>query len=389
MDFIGDLGDAYYQCLKSSGVVATTLFGLAISLIALRIAYSLLTFPMRRAGRARLFLDLIESAIKHGQPIEEALISLAQSRDTTLGVRFHLLTAHLEQGLTLGDGLLKVPQFLPPQINAMFLAGQKIGDVRKVLPACRQLLKDAIPQTRSALNYLLLLTFVISPFSICVMSVLDVVVLPKFREIAAGTLFGPADRGVLITGFDFVWGYSNVLIWVQILLLALLWLAVFCYIGGPRVAGTGRFQYAVPWRRKRLQRDFSTMLALLLDAGVPESDAVTLAANCTANEIFRRRAARVVAALKQGTKLTEAVQAVDDSGEFAWRLTNAIHGHGCFLRALAGWHESLDARAFQQEQTAAHGITTGLVVWSGVFIGAVVVSVFSVLVAFTNAGVLW
>ena len=31
--------------------------------------------------------------------------------------------------------------------------------------------------------------------------------------------------------------------------------------------------YLLPWRRKRLQRDFSTMLAILLDSGVPESEA--------------------------------------------------------------------------------------------------------------------
>ena len=42
----------------------------------------------------------------------------------------------------------------------------------------------------------------------------------------------------------------------------------------------------------------------------------------------RRRAQRVIAALKQGTKLDEAVRAFDDNGEFHWRLTNAIHGAG-------------------------------------------------------------
>ena len=138
-----------------------------------------------------------------------------------------------------------------------------------------------------------------------------------------------------------------------------------------------------------MQRDFSTMLAILLDSGVPEPEAVSLAGDCSANLVFRQRAARAVAGLRQGMKLTQAVQAMDDSGEFGWRLTNAFHGRGGFLQALAGWHESLDAKAFQQEQAAAHGITTALVFWNGLFVGAIVISVFLCLVSFLDSALLW
>lgn len=88
-------------------------------------------------------------------------------------------------------------------------------------------------------------------------------------------------------------------------------------------------------------------------------------------------------------KLTQAVQSLDDSGEFAWRLANAVHGHTGFLQALAGWHESLDAKAFQQEQAAAHGITSALVLWSGLFVGAVTISVFTLLISITDTAILW
>ena len=93
----------------------------------------LLTLPMRRAERARLFLDLFESSTQSGAPVEESLISIAHSRDLSMGVRFHLVAAWLEEGLGLGEALAKVPRFLPPQITAM-LAGQKFGDIKKVLP---------------------------------------------------------------------------------------------------------------------------------------------------------------------------------------------------------------------------------------------------------------
>jgi general secretion pathway protein F len=364
-----------------------TLLALALTVGFLFLIHFLLSLPMRRAERARLFLDVLESSLQRGVPVEEALISLAQSRDLSLGVRFHLLTAWLEQNPRLSEALAKVPRFLPPPITAMLHAGQKIGDLRKVLPACRQLLKDAVSQTRSAISYLVILTLVITPATMFVFKVLQVFVLPKFKDIGAGLGGNPAPLAFILKD------HPSTLVHLQFCVLALLWLAAFIYIGGPRVVAwfpiLERLHYLLPWRRKRMQRDFSTLLTILLDSGVPEPESLALAATCSANKLFRRRAARAADALRQGLTLAQAIQSLDDSGEFAWRLTNAFHGSAGFFKALSGWHEALDARAFQQEQAAAHGVTTALVLWSGLCVGAVVISVFFVLTSLINDAVLW
>ena len=122
------------------------------------------------------------------------------------------------------------------------------------------------------------------------------------------------------------------------------------------------------------------MLAVLLDGGVPEVEAVQMAGDCTANEICRKRAARIITALQQGAKLQDAVREFDDSGEFRWRLTNVTHARGGFLNALRGWHEALDAKAFQQEEAAAHVITTGLVILNGIFVGLIATAMFGILI---------
>ena len=140
----------------------------------------------------------------------------------------------------------------------------------------------------------------------------------------------------------------------------------------------------VSWKRKRLQRTFSAMLAVLLDGGVPEIEAVRLAGDCTANVICRRRVDRILDALKQGAKLGDAVRLFDESGEFQWRFTNAIHGRGGFLAALRGWHETLDAKAFQQEEAAAHSITTGIVILNGVLVALIATAMFGILVVITE-----
>ena len=131
------------------------------------------------------------------------------------------------------------------------------------------------------------------------------------------------------------------------------------------------------------------MLAVLLDSEVPEAEAVRLAAESTSNLELGRRADEVCARLKEGVKLPEAIRALDGSGELHWRLSNALHGGSGFLRALSGWHEALDAKAFQLEQSAAQIATTALVLLNGLIVGSLVVAIFLVLIQLLNEAVLW
>jgi type II secretory pathway component PulF len=370
-------------------VAVASLIGLLIMAFigGLFLMHFVLSLPLRRAERARFFLDLVETAVSKGQSTEESILSLAANHDLSMGVRFHVLAAWIEQGLSLSDALVKVPGFLPPQIVAMLATGQKSIGLLKVLPACRQMLKDAVSKTRSALNYLVILTMVITPVGVFIYGVLSVFVLPKINEI---TLDMVATRPA---GLVFLSDHHALLMTAQLTMLFLVWFGTLLYIGGPRIAAwfpmTENLQYWLSWRRKRMERDFSTMLAVLLDSGVNESMALAMAADCTANRVMRQRAAQAAKSLGGGKTLPEAIRDMDDAGEFGWRLSNAAHGHGGFVRALAGWHESLDAKAFQQEQAAAHGITTAMVLWNGIFVGTIVISVFMTLIAIINGGLLW
>jgi len=372
-------------------VVIAFLFGVAWTAGMIFLIHFLLTVPMRRAERARLFLDLLEGALSRGQSPEAMIISVAQSHDGMVGVRFFRLAAYIESGLRFGAALEKVPRFLPPQIAAMLRVGEKLGDLKKVLPACRELLRDRPAAVRSAVHYMIVVTLFFSPVAVGVIIATMIFVVPRFKEVAAGmdaplwplTQFVFANVGWLI-GFEMA---------VFLLLIA----ATLLYLGGSRFARwfqSDRLPFVdwiawqIPWKQKRLQRTFSAMLTVLLDGGVPEVEAVRLAGECTANEICRRRAQRVMAALQQGVKLDKAVRAFDDSGEFHWRLTNAITQNGTrggFLGALRGWHEALDARAFQQEEATAHAVTSGLVILNGVVVALITTGMFGLIVAMLKA----
>src|ERR1051325_5262125 len=120
-------------------LLASLIFELAPVCGLLYLIYFVLTLPMRRRERARLFLHLLEMGLAEGQTPERAIEAAASSYDRSLGERFLRLGEHLRQGLTVGQALDQVPYLLPPRLVAMLKTGERIGDVRKVLPACHNL----------------------------------------------------------------------------------------------------------------------------------------------------------------------------------------------------------------------------------------------------------
>jgi len=359
--------------------------GLIIALACVLGSYFLLTLPLRRAERARLFLDLLENTLNDGRPLEETIMAISRTRDHSVGLRFHALAAWLEEGLTLSAALEKVPRLLPPSITATLEAGKELGDLRKVMPACRQLLADAFSRSQSAIPYLFMITIATAPLG----TFIYVRVIPKFRGLFWGLGLDLKTSPKALAIFD-RW---PALLTAQWAIAFLLVAALLLYAGGAGATrwfpGWDRIQLLKPWSRKRLQRDFSTMLGISLDSGLPEPAGVRLAADATGNKIFRARAERVIARLASGVPLPEAVTLMDNAGEFRWRLCNAFQGRAHFLRALAGWNASLEAKAYQQEQAAGQLITTALVLWNGVFVGSLVLAVFMFLISIIDAGLLW
>ncbi len=348
----------------------------------------LLSLPMRRRDRALFFLDLMETVLQRGQPVEQAILSAAENHDRAVGVPFYLVAAHIEGGARLGEALEKVPRFLPPQITAILRAGEKLGDLRSVLPACREVLRIAPDTGRSTMHYMVAILLLFAPIACWMICLLSVFVIPKFKEVAAGM---GAEVWPLT---QFVFANTFWLVAFEIVVFLALMSAATIYVGGPGLVRWFQFRsvpvvdwiaWRVPWKQKKLQRTFSAMLSVLLDGGVPEPEAVRLAGDSTANEICRRRTRQVMVALARGIKLDDAVRGFDDSGEFHWRLTNATHARGGFLSALRGWHESLDARAFQQEEAATHALTSGLVVLNGVVVGLIATAMFGILIAVLRA----
>lgn len=340
--------------------------------------------PVTQKEKAKNFVDVLDIGIQDGRSPEQTIVGLSKMRETSFGPRFHLLAEHIESGLRAGQALEKTPRFLPRKIRSMLRVGEETGLLRQMLSVCRKSLADTKSQTLSEFDYLSP-SFLASAVLPVVFTMLAVAVFPKFLAIMDGYQIATPRLTALIFNAGWVVAFP-----------LFITAAVFCFrlffVENSRLKPKlweDRLHFKTPWRRTRMQRDFATTLALLLDAGLPEEKALAFSADATGNGIFAQRVQAVTAELRSGLKLTDAVARLDATGEFQWRLKNAAHGQSGFVAALSGWIDALDAKAFQQEQTASHIFTSGLVILNAIAVGLITIGIFQALIAIVDAGVLW
>lgn len=337
------------------------------------ITCTILVLPLQRQERARFFLDLLERHWRKGDSVEKAIVSVAATRDLSLPVRLHLLAAYLEQGVPLKDALANVPNLLPDRLNQMLKVGLSCGVLKETLQAGRQMLRDGWSSNRHIMHYIILLWVVCLPLNLVVILFLlfGNSVLEQFLSILNDMNVDPGPWLAWVAGHRVLLA-NGVLTFLTVIVTG-----VVVHLAGSRLQRWMRrvgfplgdwLVMRLPWKRMRLQRDFAAMLASLLDAGVPEYDAIREAAHAMGNSVFKRRARQVLLLLEEGVTLKEAIARLDLEGEFRWRMETAGEGGMSFYSALKGWMETMDARAFRQEQTVAQSVSTGLVVLNGLLV---------------------
>lgn len=362
------------------------------------LVYLFLTLPPRRAEQARLFLDILETGRKRGDSPERTVLDVSETRERSLGVRFHLLAARLEEGMTLGQALLVTRTALPATVAEIVAIGATQNTIVQLLPAARIALNETGSRLRTGLNYVIVLFFVLGPCAAVLLTGFLTRVGPRMQQMfvdlaeEAGATVQPPLLSTFV--FESVWALPaiSLAILLGVCLFALLWI---WGEGALRLARKffgsipDRLLLLAPWRRYRAQRDFTAVLAALLDAGLNEADALRLAARSTANSAVIARAQKSSAELAAGQPLPAALRALSIGEGFHWRWANALRAGKDFFAALRGWHEWLNAKAFQQEQAATHAITTGFVLLNGAIVLLVVAAVFQVITAIIDVQVLW
>jgi len=383
--------------------------------------------------RTRLFLEMLVLAEKSGQSIEQTITEFSKRGNQSFGGQYDQVARHIESGLTLPEALDKESGCLPARTVATLKVGHESGRMSTTLPVAREGLREKGGEAVQTMKG----EYLVAVFAAAtvIVGILMTYVIPKFKWIFADML-GEGEAlpaftmwvisiseaakyfalpSLAVVGFlicaSLIRRISGpplkdqmvvlVRCWVLVLsagfLLSLLlrdWdpfigfgftatgLAVGSCIGlcvlfyCDQMGWVDGVRYLIPWCRKRLQRDFSHMLAILLDSGISEEKALELAAESTANGVIKQRAQKAIAAVRSGTGMVKAVQLMDDSKEFQWRLTNALQTEFNFVDALAGWHESLSARADRQQQTYVAVMQTSVLFFLGLIVGSIMIGMF-------------
>lgn len=367
-----------------------------------------------------LFLDTVEAGIADGLGVSNALAGLAEQHGRAVGPAWHRVVADLQAGRSLTDALDRNPELLPAPIAGLLKTGEATGEWRAVLAGARRWLErplgrlapwsqggaavhyynategdDSPPPTR------------LNPWSHGVM--LNAVMMTLFGGavtwLLGATVFGtiavsmenldvePTAALVLVRDW-----YPAVMAAQAVFSAGMVVLALAC-LGGPRLglwlerlspARARRWLQALPWRRRRAMRDFSVMLAALLDAGANEEAALRQAAAWTESTgPLRAGAEAAVADLRAGVWLPEALRHLDGDEELHWRTTLAVTRAGGFGEALRGWQESLEARAQQQEAIAGGAVLLWGELANGLLVMLMAFVVFGVLVVMVDMNWLW
>ena len=325
--------------------------------------------PIQRRERVRFFLYLLAQAEESGQSIEQIIISLSKGGEQPLGPQFDRVARHIESGLNLPEALAREPGCLPAQVVDTYKVGHETGDVSLILPVAQENHRENGESVFSGLIY----HVIVLSIAVMIVGILMTYVIPKFKVIFADML----EPGEVLPEFTMLFlkisdtiKNNAAALFIPLLLLLGVWF--YCKKKGWLDA----FWLLMPWRRKRLQRDYSRVLVLLLDSGVPEEKAIELAAQSTSNRTIKKRARKVIASLQSGMGLTEAIKLMDDSREFRWRLTNALQTDGKFVDSLNGWHQSLSARADRQHRSFATLIEATMILLLGLIIGSIMIGMF-------------
>ncbi len=340
--------------------------------------YWIATLPWRRQERVRLFLEVVDLGLTGGITAEDAIRGACSTRDRAIPTRMQWVSWNFERGMTLEEALTDAGGFLPPDILATLVWGIRNGRLADAVRLSRAGLEtrpDASRGGRIAVGTLLLL-----PGSTLVLFVaLAAYVFPRMVTIAD-------DMGVAVSSGPAGWMFGNgwkpaaMVFAVNVVFVA----AVFGRTAGHWLGKLPWFDWfdgLVPWHRQRTQRRFAQLLAMGLDLGAGEADALAAAAAGTGNAVWRRRAGFAAKAMEQGSPLDVAVGSVDRTPEFRWRLATALRRPQWAMESIRGWLDDLEARAERNEAMAGQSFLSFVVLANAVLVGFAAAAVFSFLIA--------
>ncbi len=191
------------------------------------------------------------------------------------------LAEQLEQGQSLDEALRRSSRSLPPHVQGLVLAAARTGRLGTTLHELseqQRLVREAVMSVWQSVAYPLCVLTI----SLLLLLILPLLVVPEFKKMFGE--FGihlPAITQAVIAISDIsIWLVHNVVIWLPLVIIGV-WGTMYLVLPGLLGrAGARRVLYAAPGIGRLWQwtatAEFSNLLAVLLEAGLPLPEALRL-----------------------------------------------------------------------------------------------------------------
>jgi type IV pilus assembly protein PilC len=262
-----------------------------------------------------VFARQMASFVRAGIPVIDALAIVAEDcQDAKLKEILSEVTSSLKDGSSLTSALEQFSASFPRYFLSMIRSAEYTGRLDEVLDQIARYI-DRDVETRRKVKSAMTYPSVIFVMAIGTVFVLSMFVLPKFVDFFKSfDAELPWSTKLLIRIADFMgtWGFF--------LVLVMAWLMMFVGLVTQRERGKfwrDRVVLATPkvgalLRTASIER-FCRILSVLVRAGVPLPDALSVASDTTGNRVYRRAIGRIRTSIIRGSGLYAPV---NESGLF-------------------------------------------------------------------------
>jgi type IV pilus assembly protein PilC len=322
-------------------------------------------------------------AIVRGKiPVAPSIQAMAKDLDNRrLKPVLDQLRSDLEAGRSLEEAFQRSPRIFPPIYLSLIRAGERSGNLTAVLEMISTYSTRILDLRERVMLALIYPTFVVGVIFLALINIFFEII-PTFESIFdefGGKL--PAPTQFLVNVSHFLRTYPAEIGGALVIALVV---AVALRIGlRTNTTGRGlldRMRERVPiigrtFRTVSLAR-FSKALGLMLDAGVPMTEALDLAGAASANEHLRNKVREASVHVAQGDRLADALS---DTRYFPhsylWFLANG-ESRGQLPSTLVELSETSERQVSVRDDMMTHLITPVTVVVLGGFVTFVVVAMY-------------
>ncbi len=387
-------------------LVVSLLLSLIINIAIVGLLFLIVSHPVRRRRRIFELIEMLKLGLSSTGSMTSGLDMVVRSQDRSMDrfvMRFYkwlLASGHPSEFLNarrnLGWG------YLPASIKGILSSCWGVVSDEKLV----QLLENCAShswsqgsafQNRKQIN--LVPVLVISFLLLMIFSWFSLVILPRFNSIMSATMGGD-DPMIHLSAFstEFLrlasaYGHAT---FVPPVLVSVLACIIILYAGRGIFHRSfepfsrfieGHADRIIPYRRQLAEKDFAMNLCALLDAGIPESEAVDLACQSVSRPHWNQKRREAQSLMAGGSALPEVLDSVLEDPSLKWRFRNLLHSVSPRNPGLHGrllpWAEMVSRKAAAAASMALDILLMGFIFLYGFIIAAMAFAIFDMLSAIT------